>query len=95
MAKRTTNYNAKGIENLPDDNPVTYKIKTVQGNDNYIGVAGKGNVKNRLRDHLPGGKDDVPGSRVEIEQQSSIKNAREKETNMIKRNQPKYNKKGK
>ncbi len=91
MAKKKVNYNNTAINSLPNDKSVLYRIKTKTGNDNYIGIASKGNVRNRISEHLG----EIPGSNLIIEQFQSIKDARKKETNLIKRNKPKYNKKWK
>ncbi len=91
MATKKVNFNQRGIENLPSDKPVLYKIQTQSGGTNYAGIAQKGRVRERLQKHL--GK--IPGDKVQIEQFHSIRNAAKKEENVIKRSQPKYNKKGK
>lgn len=91
MGKKTTTFNKTGIKKLPNNKPVLYKIKTESGNTNYVGKAKRGRVQERIREHL--GK--IPGTRVQIEQFSSIKDAGKKEGNVIKKSQPKYNKKGK
>jgi len=93
--KKTTKLNEKGISNLPDDKPVVYKILTDGGSNNYTGVAKRGRVQERLQEHLPGAKDFVPGSKVQIEQVSSIQEALEKEQRIIARSQPRYNEQGK
>ena len=36
MGKKTVNFNKKGIEKLPDNKPVMYKIKTESGEVNYV-----------------------------------------------------------
>ena len=90
MGRKKVNYNSKGIESLPNDKPVLYRIETASGNLNYIGIAKRGRVNERLSEHL----DEIPGAKVNIEQFSSIKDAREKEQRVIKRNSPKYNKQG-
>ncbi len=95
MAKKTVNNNQTGIGNLPNDKPVVYKIKTDGGNVNYVGVAKRGRVQERLTEHLPGGKDHVPGAKVQIEQVSSIAEAKKMEAAAIKRIQPKHNEQGK
>ena len=89
MGRKRVNFNAKGIDQLPDDKPVLYKIKTNSGNPNYFGVAKKGRVKDRIKEHIG----EIPGATVEVEQFKSIKDAQKKETNAIKRIHPKYNKK--
>ncbi|MCH7731726.1 MAG: hypothetical protein IIB44_04310 [Candidatus Marinimicrobia bacterium] len=91
MGKKTTTFNKTGIKKLPNNKPVLYKIKTESGNTNYVGKAKRGRVQERIREHI--GK--IPGTRVQIEQFSSIKDAGKKEGNVIKKSQPKYNKKGK
>ncbi|MCH8863574.1 MAG: hypothetical protein IID51_13875 [Proteobacteria bacterium] len=84
-------YNKSAIGNLPNDKPALYRIKTKGGKLNYAGVAKKGRVTDRILEHLG----EIPGATVSIEQFSSIKDAREKEKNVIKRSQPKYNKQNK
>lgn len=91
MGIKTTNFNKTGIEKLPNNKPVLYKIKTESGSTNYAGVAKKGRIQERLGEHL--GK--IPGVKVQIEQFNHIHDAEKKEGNVIIRNQPKYNKKGK
>ena len=95
MGKKTTNFNKSGINKLPDNKPVVYKIKTESGNTNYVGIAKRGRVQERLQEHLPGGKDYIPGTKVQIEQVTSIADARKKESNIIAKSKPKHNKQGK
>ncbi len=95
MGKKTVGLNKSGLEKLPNDKPAVYKIKTDGSNTNYVGVAQRGRLQERLQEHLPGSKDYIPGSKVEIEQMASISEARQKESNIISHTKPKYNKKGK
>jgi len=95
MAKRTVNNNKTSISKLPNDKPVMYKIKSKGGNVNYVGVAKKGRVQERIEEHLQGQEDYVPGAKVQIEQCGSIADAQKKEAGVIKRTQPKYNEQGK
>jgi len=95
MAKKTVPFNRNGIEKLPENKPVVYKILTESGKNNYTGVAQRGRVRERLREHLPGGKDHIPGAKVQIEQMSSIKEAKARERRIISRSRPPYNQKGK
>jgi len=69
-----------------------YRIKTSSGTTNYIGVAGRGRVRNRLKEHLRTGKNRIPGSVVEIEQLDGISDARRRESSIIAKIKPKYNK---
>lgn len=91
MAKKTVKYRKEDINKLPNNKPVVYKIKTEGGNNNYTGIAKRGRVQDRIAEHL----NNIPGAKVQIEQMSSISDARKKESNIIKRSQPKYNKQGK
>ena len=95
MARKTTDFNKSGIEKLPNDKPVLYRIQTESGKTNYAGIAQRGRVQERLQEHLPGAKDSVPGARVHIEQMTSIDDARDKESRVIARSKPKYNEQGK
>jgi excinuclease UvrABC nuclease subunit len=94
--KKSGKFNAEGIENIANDKPVVYKIKDAKGNNIYTGSAKRGRVTERLKEHLPNGKDATPGGRtVEISQKSSIADARKSEERIIRQVQPKHNKKGK
>ena len=95
MAKKTVPFGEAGIEKLPDDKPVVYKILTPSGNNNYTGVAKRGRVQERLQEHLPGGKDPIPGAKVQIEQMPTISEAEAKEARIISRSKPRYNEQGK
>ena len=95
MARKTVDFNKSGISKLPEDKPVLYRVLTDSGKTNYAGVAKRGRVQERLEEHLPGEKDYVPGSKVQIEQLSRIDEAKEKETRVITRSKPKYNDQGK
>jgi excinuclease UvrABC nuclease subunit len=93
MAKKTVNFNKSGAAKLPSDKPVVYKIKTAGGKTNYAGVAKRGRAQDRIQEHLDAGT--IPGATVQIEQVSSIAEARTKEQSIISRTQPKYNEQGK
>lgn len=95
MAKKTVKFNDGGIGKLPNNMPAVYKILTRGGNTGYVGSAKRGRVQERLREHLPGGRDYIPGTRVQIEQMGSIDEAKEKESRIIERSKPKHNKRGK
>lgn len=92
MAKKTVDFNKTGIGKLPNNKPVVYKILTENGGNNYTGTAQRGRVRERLEEHLVGSRDYVPGSKVQIEQMQSIEEARKKESIIISRSDPKYNK---
>jgi hypothetical protein len=91
MASKRVSYNKSGIEQLPVDKPVLYRIETAGGKQNYVGIAQRGRVQDRIGEHLG----EIPGATVSIERFSRITDARTKEAVAIKRSQPKYNVRGK
>lgn len=91
MSKKRVNYSKPGTSQLPNDKPALYRIRTKGGKQNYAGIAKRGRVSGRIAEHLG----EVPGATVEIEQFDSIGEARAKESRVIKRSKPKYNKQGK
>ena len=93
MAKKTVSFNKSGLGKLPDNKSVVYRIQTNGGKTNYVGVAKRGRVQNRISEHIEDGK--ISSVKVQIEQMSSIKAAKEKEKNIIARTKPKYNEQGK
>lgn len=95
MAKKTVRFNKSGFEKLPENKPVVYKIITKGGANNYTGLAKRGQVQETLSEHLPGGRDAVPGAKVMIEQVDNLPTGKKKMANTIKRTQPKYNTQGK
>lgn len=92
MAKKTVKFNKTGVSNLPNDKPVVYKIQTESGKTNYVGIAQRGRIQDRIQEHLATGE--ISGAKVQIEQMSSISDARVKEKNIIARSKPKYNEQG-
>lgn len=94
--RKSGKFNKAGVEALAKNKPVVYRIEDKEGNDLYVGAAKKGRVEARLKEHLPGGPDPVPGgTKVRILQKSRIAEAKKSEARIIKRNQPPQNKRGK
>jgi len=93
MARKTVRFTQSGVEKLPNDKPVVYRIQTEGGKTNYVGVAGRGRVQERLQEHLGAGK--IPGAKLQIQQISSIQEAEKAEARIIARTKPKYNERGK
>ena len=94
--KKTAKFNQKGIESLAKDKPVVYQI--LNGNDKniYTGVAKRGRVEARLKEHLSSGPDPIRGgAKVKIIPKPSIDAALKTEAKMIKSVKPSQNKKGK
>lgn len=94
--KKSGKFDGAGIEGLAKDKPVVYDIADKNGNLLYVGVAKKGRVEQRLKEHLPGGPDPIRGgAKVKISQKPSIADAEKAEARAIKSKQPPRNKKGK
>lgn len=94
--KKSGKFDKCGIEGLAKDKPVVYKIENSKGENIYTGVAKRGRVEERLKEHLPGAKDPIRGgARVKIQQKSSIDDALKSETRIIKQQQPAQNKNSK
>lgn len=94
--KKSCDFSKEGIESLAKDKPCVYKIEDCKGNNIYTGVAKRGRVEERLKEHLAGGPDPIKGgSKIKIEQKSSIDDCLKAEARIIKQQQPARNKKGK
>lgn len=91
MVTKQVKFSQEGINQLPNNKPALYRIETLSGNPNYVGVAKRGRIPERIAEHLG----EFPGATVRIEQFGSIKDAQEKEARVIVRSKPKYNEKGK
>lgn len=95
MARKTVDFSKSGIGKLPNNKPVVYRIQTDAGKTNYVGIAKRGRVHERLQEHMLNSKDYVPGSKVQIQQTSRVEAARRTESLVISRTKPKYNDQGK
>lgn len=99
MARRkskTADFDNDSIDSLAKDKPAVYKIFNRKGENIYTGSAKRGRVTDRIKEHLPGGKDPIPGgAKVKIEQKVSIDQARNSEQRVISLTKPKHNKRGK
>ena len=89
-------FKTDSINQLPNNKPVVYKLENQGGDTVYAGIAKRGRVQDRLKEHLPSGKDPIPFvKKVKIQQVSSIQEAQKREQGIISRSKPKYNKRGK
>ncbi|HEY5994492.1 MAG TPA: hypothetical protein VIU46_07830 [Gallionellaceae bacterium] len=94
--KKSGTFDPKGIESLAKNKPVVYEIQNKKGDPLYTGVAKRGRVEERLKEHLPNGPDPIRGgAKVTIQQKTSIEAALKAEAKAIKEKQPPQNKKGK
>ena len=94
--KKSGKFDNEGIEGLAKDKAVVYKIEDDKRNLLYVGVAKRGRVVARLKEHLPDGVDPVRGgAKVRIQQKSNKMEAQKAEARIIKNSQPPQNKQGK
>ena len=52
MTTKTVPFNADGATKLPNNKPVVYRIKTEGNTTNYVGVAQRGRVQERIQEHI-------------------------------------------
>ena len=90
--KTIITFTRENIEKLPENKPTIYIIITRNLNYNYIGLAPRGRIQERLFEHLPSGPDAIPGAKIIVEQVDNIVAARSKMEQLIRRKLPKYNK---
>lgn len=94
--KKTVSFDPGSIDDLAQDKPVVYKILDKNDKNIYTGSAKRGRVADRIKEHLPGNPDAIPGgTKVKIVQKDSIEKAQKSEQSIISQSKPKYNKKGK
>ena len=92
--KKSGSFDKEGIEGLAKDKPVVYVIENSKGNNLYTGVAKRGRVETRIKEHLPGAADPIRGgAKITIQQKRSIAKAEKSEARIIKNQQPPQNKK--
>jgi hypothetical protein len=90
MAKKVK-FSSTGIDKVPVNKPIVYTIETAGGRPNYVGIAKRGRAQERLREHLPGAPDAVPGATIKIQQVSTVDEAKQKERALIQQKKPKHN----
>jgi len=90
---RTQKFTKENIEKVPKNKAIIYKIKNAKGENLYTGIAGRGRVHQRLLEHKELKKDKIPGgTRFQFAQVKNKERAEVIEKQIIKREQPKFNK---
>ena len=93
---RSKSFTKTNIQNVPDNKAVVYKIKNDNGKNLYTGIAGRGRVQERLLEHKEQKGESVPGgTKFQIAQVENKDRARKIETQIIKKEQPKFNEQNK
>lgn len=89
---RSKSFTKANIQNVPDNKAVVYKIKNNTGQNLYTGIAGRGRVQDRLFEHKELKREIIPGgTKFQFTQVENKDRARKIETQIIKKEQPKFN----
>ena len=90
---RPQKFNKTNVARVPKDKAIVYKVTNSAGKNLYTGVAGRGNVQQRLTDHLQYKKDHIAGgTKFKIAQVKTKERALKVEEQIIKKEEPKFNK---
>lgn len=90
---RTQKFTKENIAKVPKNKAIIYKIKNVKGENLYTGIAGRGRVQQRLLEHKELKKEKIPsGTRFQFAQVKNKERAKIVEKQIIKKEQPKFNK---
>ena len=90
---RIQKFNKTTVKDVPKDKAIVYEITNNMGVNLYTGVAGRGNVQQRLMDHLQYKKDHIAGgTKFKIAQVKNKDKALKVEEQIIKKEAPKFNK---
>lgn len=82
--KKSGKFDSSGIEGLAKNKPVVYQIENAKGENIYTGVAKRGRVEERLKEHLPGAKNPIRGGvKVKIQKKPSIDAALKSEASVV------------
>lgn len=90
---RIQKFNKTNIQDVPKNKTIVYEITNSEGKNIYTGIAGRGNVQQRLMDHLQYKKDSITGgTKFKIAQVKNKDVALKVEEQIIKDEAPKFNK---
>ncbi len=93
---RRQKLNKGNTQNTPDDKPVVYKVLDKKGENIYTGVAKAGRVQERLKEHMRGRPDAIPGAdSFSVKQKKSIGGAETEEKRIIQQEKPAQNEQNK
>ena len=95
MAKfsRTQKFTKENIREVPKDKAIIYKIKNINNDNLYTGIAGRGRVQDRLMEHKTLKRELIPGgTRFQFTQVKNKDRAEQIERQIIRKEQPRFNK---
>jgi len=93
---RIQKFTKENIQDVPKDKSIVYKIKNAGGENLYTGIAGRGRVEDRLMEHKILKREIIPGgTRFQFAQTKNKERAEQIEKQIIRKEQPKFNKQNK
>ena len=92
---KTVAFTEDGIGSLPKNKSSVYRIKDKNGGNLFTGVASRGSVAARIKEHLPGGPFPITeGITVQIQQRKTLTSALKFASKIIANEAPRYNENG-
>lgn len=93
---RPQKFTKTNIENVPKDKAIVYKLRNAAGKNLYTGIAGRGRVQDRLLEHKELKREKIPGAtRFQFTQRKTKEIAEKIEQRIIRKEEPRFNIKGK
>jgi len=93
---RIQKFTKENIAKIPENKAIVYKIKSKAGDNLYTGIAGRRRSQERLLEHKDIKKEKIPeGTRFQVAQVKNKERAEQIEKQIIKREQPRFNKQNK
>lgn len=89
----TQKFTKENIENIPEDKAIVYKLKDKANENLYTGISGRGHGQERLSTHKEVKNEKIPGAtRFTYTQVKNKDRAEQVEKQIIRQEQPKFNK---
>ncbi len=93
---RLQKFTKENVEKVPQAKAVIYKVKDSGGQNLYTGIASRGRGQERLLEHRTVKSEKIPGgTRFQYAQVKNKDRARTAEEQIIRKEQPKFNKQSK
>ncbi len=93
---KTQKFTKANITKVPGDKAIVYKIKSAKGENLYTGVASRGRSRDRLLEHKDLKREKIlGGTRFQYAQVKNKNIAEQIEKQIIRKEQPKFNKQNK
>ncbi|MEA1929854.1 MAG: GIY-YIG nuclease family protein [Patescibacteria group bacterium] len=90
---RPQKFDKTNVAKVPKNKTIVYELTNNAGENLYTGVAGRGNVQQRLTNHLQFKKDHIPGgTKFKVAQVENKPQALQIEKRIIGKEAPRFNK---